>query len=97
MKKIKKSIKKLISNTKTEISETKEAVEIIWKSKNTNLTTNEKEKIKQQGVDIFKITFLGTLFVIPFSGVFIIFLIKLGKKIGINILPSSFDKKNENE
>lgn len=97
MKKIKESFKTLVSNTKNEISETKEAAKIIWKAKNKDLTSDEKERVKQQGVDLFKITFLGALFVIPLSGVFIIFLIKLGKKIGVNALPSSFDNKTENE
>ena len=97
MKKVKKSLNALISNTKSEFYETKEAVEIIWKAKNKDLTPDEKNKVKKQGTDLFKITFLGALFVIPGSGIFIIFLIKLGKKFGINILPSSFDNKTKNE
>jgi len=80
-----------------EFSETKEAAEIIWRSKNKNLTPDEKKKIKRQGADLVKITFLGALFAVPGSGVLIIFLIKLGKRFGMNVLPSSFDKKNKNE
>ena len=94
MKKIKGSIKKIIKDTKTEAAETKEMVKLIWESKNKDLTPEEKDKIKMQGADVFKLTILGALFIIPGSGVLIILLIKFGKKIGVNILPSSFNKEN---
>lgn len=87
----------MISNTKSELSETKEVAKIIWGSKNKTLTPDEKDKVKKQSADLVKITFLGALFVVPGSGVLIILLIKLGKRFGMNVLPSSFDKKNKNE
>ena len=94
MEKIKKSIKTFIEDSKSEARETKEMAELIWEAKGKDLTPEEKTKIKNQGLDLFKLTFLGALFVIPGSGVLIVFLVKFGKRFGINLLPSSFDKKN---
>lgn len=97
MEKIKSSIKSVITDTKSEAKETKEMMELIWASKNKTLTPEQKDKIKTQGLDLFKLTVLGALFIVPGSGILIVFLIKFGKRFGINILPSSFDKKKDNE
>ena len=72
-------------------------VELIWESKSKDLTPEQKDKIKNQGFDLFKLTVLGALFIVPGSGILIVFLVKFGKRFGINILPSSFDKKKDNE
>lgn len=97
MGKIKESIKTLIEDTKSEVRETKEMAELIWESKNKDLTPEQKTKVKNQGIDLFKLTFLSALFVIPGSGVLIVFLVKFAKRFGINVLPSSFDNKKDNE
>ena len=97
MEKIKSSIKSIINDTKSEARETKEMVELIWESKSKNLTPEQKDKIKNQGLDLFKLTFLSALFIVPGSGILIVFLVKFGKRFGINVLPSSFDKKKDNE
>lgn len=97
MEKIKSSIKSIINDTKSEARETKEMVELIWESKGKDLTPEQKDKIKNQGFDLFKLTVLGALFIVPGSGILIVLLVKFGKRFGINILPSSFDKKKDNE
>lgn len=97
MEKIKSSIKSIINDTKSEARETKEMVELIWESKSKDLTPEQKDKIKNQGFDLFKLTVLGVLFIVPGSGILIVFLVKFGKRFGINVLPSSFDKKKDNE
>ena len=97
MEKIKSSIKSIINDTKSEARETKEMAELIWESKSKDLTPEQKDKIKNQGFDLFKLTVLGALFIVPGSGILIVFLVKFGKRFGINILPSSFDKKKDNE
>ena len=95
MEKIKETVKTFIDDTKSEVRETKEMAELIWQSKNKDLTPEEKTKVKNQGWDLLKMTFLGALFAIPGSGILIIFLAKFGKKFGINVLPSSFDKNKK--
>ena len=94
MKKIKASIDTLISNGRAEAKETKEMVALIWESRNKELTIEEKDKIKNQSFDVLRITVLTGLLIIPFSGFLIILLIKFGEKFGVEVLPSSFNKKN---
>lgn len=96
VEKIKKSVKQLIGDTKLEAIETKELIKLLWAAKSKSLTKEEKAKVKNQSLDVFKLTVLSALFIVPGSGILIIFLVKFGKKFGINVLPSSFDKK-ENE
>jgi hypothetical protein len=93
VEKIKKSFKTFIEDSKSEAKETKEMLKLIWNAKDKSLRPEERVKIKNQGLDLFKLTFLGVLFVIPGTGILIIFLIKFGKRFGVNFLPSSFDKK----
>lgn len=90
MNNLKKSISLLIKESKEEFVETKAILKLMWKSRKQDLTHEEKQLIKGQSVDILRLTVLTSLFIIPFSGIFIILLIKFGKKLGIRVLPSSF-------
>ena len=90
---IKISIKRLINNTKTELRETRQLTRLVWASKSRQLTDAEIESIKDQGIDIVRVLFLSTLFIIPGSGFIIILLVKGGKRLGVRFLPSAFNRE----
>lgn len=92
LKKLKNSASKLKEESFEEIRETKEVTKLLWAAKRRKLTGEEKERIKDQSMDIVRLLFLTALFVIPGSGVLIILLVKGGKRVGVRFLPSSFSK-----
>jgi hypothetical protein len=50
----------------------------------------EMEEANKQFVDVIRGLGLGVLAVLPFSPITLPFVVKLGEKIGINVLPSAF-------
>jgi len=91
--KLKESIKQLIAESKQEWNETKEIGRLVWIAKKRELTHEECLKIKNQSLDVFRVMFLSGLFIVPGSGLLILFLVKFAKRFGFRVLPSSFDKK----
>jgi hypothetical protein len=69
-----------------ELSQSKEAMHLIRKSARTNLTTEEKEKIKIQLLDICKAIPSLAVFLLPGGALLLPLLIKLIP----DILPSAF-------
>ena len=86
-------------NMSIEAKETKEAVQIIKKySIEGNISEQEEEALRRQVYDILKIAGIGIPFaLVPGASVLIPLLIKYAKKKNVNLLPSSFDKKTNNE
>lgn len=88
-------IKELLHKNKLrllqELNQSKEAVHLIRKSTHTNLTTEEKEKIKIQLLDICKAIPALAVFLLPGGALLLPLLIKLIP----DILPSAF--KNDDE
>lgn len=60
-------------------------------------TKLEMQEANQQFVDVIRGLGLGVLAVLPFSPITLPFVVKLGQKIGINVLPSAFMKDLQKE
>lgn len=91
--KVKNTISRFVAESKTEVKETKELTRLIWVSKDRPLTKEEIDPLKGQSLDIFRFICLSGIFVLPFSGFLIFFIIKIGKRLGVRILPSAFEEK----
>jgi hypothetical protein len=50
----------------------------------------EMEEANKQFVDVIRGLGLGVLAILPFSPITLPFVVKLGEKIGVNVLPSAF-------
>ena len=90
-----KAFRVFFKNLNNEAKETKKAGQLIVKYlKEGKLTKDEEKELKLQFYDVLKIMGVGVpFFMIPGSTVLVPFLIKLSKKIGVDIVPSSFKKK----
>ena len=75
-----------------EIGESKELAELLWKAKNTQLTAEEREKVKHQLTDIFLRSIPSlAIFMIPGGAILLPILLKiLPEEI---LIPSSFRNK----
>ena len=84
-------IKSFFLKLKKEINETKEAKNIFIKyTKGEKITEEESKMIREQSKDILKTLGLGSVFMLPGGIMLIALLVKYGKKVGVDILPSSF-------
>ena len=79
-----------------EKSETKEMLTIYKKYTKRQATREELSVANQQFLDILKGLGLGVFAVLPFAPITIPIMIKVGRLVGVEILPSSFseDKRN---
>lgn len=57
----------------------------------------EMQEANRQFVDVIRGLGLGVLAVLPFSPITLPFVVKLGEKIGVNVLPSAFMKGLQEE
>ncbi len=75
-----------------EIGESRELAELLWKAKNTNLTDEERKKVKHQLIDIFLRTIPSlAVFMIPGGSILLPILLKvLPEEV---LMPSSFRNK----
>lgn len=85
------SLKIALSQEKVE---TKEMLSIYKKYTKRQASPDEMTLANKQFMDILKGLGLGVFAVLPFSPITIPVLIKLGKMVGVDILPSSFNKDN---
>lgn len=81
-------LKKNLHRIVNEIKETHELYNLLIKSAHTNLTVEEKEKVKEQLLDILRTIPALAIFALPGGGLILPILIKL---LPFNVLPSSFD------
>ncbi len=77
---------------KNEKEETKELAQLLKKyvEQQGSLSSEEMKKVKDQFSDILKMAGLSIPIIMPFSFVIIPLIMKLGQKVGVNILPTSF-------
>ena len=77
---------------KNEKEETQELVQLLKKyvEQQGNLSSVEMTKVKEQFSDLLKIAGLSIPIIMPFSFVIIPLIMKLGQKVGVKILPTSF-------
>ena len=93
---MKDKTKDFLLKCKNEIGEYKEVGQILVKATtDKKITREERKKVYEQLVDTLKIGGTGALFLLPFGSVLIYGLVKIGNKLGINFLPSSWKKTNE--
>ena len=90
---IKEAIQKNKKRLVKELDESKELVFLIRKSMTTSLTDIEKNKIKEQLLDICKAIPAFTVFMLPGGALLLPLLIKLIP----DILPSAFREDDEEE
>ncbi len=88
-------IKRLLQRNKRrlykELQQSKEAMFLIRKSTHSTLTSEEKEKIKEQLLDIFKTIPAFAIFILPGGSLLLPLVIKLIP----DILPSAFREDSE--
>lgn len=95
----KKEIKIFLVKISIEARETKEAAYIVRKyTRGEKITEEEEKALKEQIYDVLKIAGIGIPFaLIPGASILLPLIVTIAKKKGIEILPSSFSTKNENE
>ncbi|MEE8435141.1 MAG: DUF533 domain-containing protein, partial [bacterium] len=81
---VRKNMKRVVN----EIHETQELYNLLIKSTRTSLSTEEKERVKNQLTDILKTIPALAIFALPGGGILLPVLIKL---LPFNLLPSSFE------
>jgi hypothetical protein len=89
------SLKVLKKGLAEESDETKEMLQIYFNYTKGNVSKDEMEKANEQFRDLLKALGLGVFVALPFAPVTIPFLVKLGEKLGVTILPSAFKKEKE--
>jgi hypothetical protein len=94
-----KSLLKLREALEKETEETKEMLVIYHKFSKGQASKDEMLKANAQFRDLIKSLGLGVLLVLPFAPLTLPFFVKLGKYLGVNILPSSFqiEEKTDNK
>ena len=77
---------------KNEKEETQELAQLLKKyvEQEGSLSSEEMKKVKEQFSDLLKMAGLSIPIMMPFSFVIIPLIMKLGQKVGVKILPTSF-------
>ena len=95
IEKNKAKLREFFSKLKQEFDETKEAKNALLKyTRGEKPTEEEVALIRKQSMDILKGLGMGTIFMIPGGSLLLPFLLKMGHRVGIDLIPSAF-KKNE--
>jgi hypothetical protein len=82
---------KIKNMLKTETRESKRMIEIYLRNASGKTVTDEdKNWANDQLKDIFRTFGVGALLILPFAPITLPFIVKLGQKLGISILPDSF-------
>ena len=83
-------LEKLKVGLAAETDQTREMLDIYQKQILGQATTEEVARANKQFRDVIKGMGLGVLLVLPFSPVTLPLIVKLGRKLGIEVLPDSF-------
>lgn len=94
---LKRSMLKVKIALAQEKIETKEMLSIYKRYTKRQATSEEMRVANQQFVDILKGLGIGIFAVLPFSPITIPIMIKVGRLVGVEILPSSFIDHNKND
>jgi hypothetical protein len=89
------SLKKLREGLSKESHETKEMLETYYRYTKGLASKKEMDEANEQFQDLLRALGLGVFIVLPFAPITIPFVVQIGKKLGINILPSSFREQND--
>lgn len=93
------AISTFAKNMSSEAKETKEASMLVVKfMKEGKISAEEEKELRTQVYDLFKMVGIGIpFFMIPGSTLLLPFMIKVSKRFGINLLPSSFTKEEQED
>ncbi len=78
-----------------EHDETKEMLSIYRKYTRRQASEAEMKIANKQFIDVLKGLGLGVFAILPFAPITIPIVVKVGKMVGVDILPSSFNKTNK--
>ncbi|CAG5078044.1 LETM1 domain-containing protein [Parvicella tangerina] len=97
--KAQKAMKTFARDLGNEAKETREASKILVKFlMDGKISPEEEKELKTQVYDLFKMAGIGIpFFLIPGSSLLLPFLIKVASRYGVNLLPTSFDHRNDEE
>ena len=85
------AVKGFLEKLKTELGETKEGLVTLSKiAKGEKLSKEESDFIKQQAKDVASGTVLLGLFALPGGGIATAALMKIAKKMGVDLKPTAF-------
>lgn len=79
-----------------EKAETKEMLSIYRKYTQRNASTDEMKAANKQFFDVIKGLGIGAFAILPFAPITIPIMVKLGRWVGVEILPSSFSEAKNN-
>lgn len=98
-KKTSQAISTFAKNMSSEAKETKEASKLVVKfMKEGKISAEEEKELRTQVYDLFKMVGIGIpFFMIPGSTLLLPFMIKVSKRFGVNLLPTSFTKEEDNK
>ncbi|WP_085299944.1 hypothetical protein [Cognaticolwellia mytili] len=94
---IKRSMLKVKVALAQEKVETREMLSIYKRYTKRQASAEEMRIANQQFIDVLKGLGLGVFAVLPFSPITIPIMIKVGRMVGVEILPSSFIEQKKNE
>ena len=95
--KIKKMMLELRLSLRQEKNETKEMLVIYQKYTQGKASKDEMRIANEQFVDILKGLGLGVFAVLPFAPITIPVIVKLGKLVGVDVMPSVFSEKDDEQ
>ncbi len=96
-RKLRRSMLKIKVALSQEKAETREMLHIYHMSLRGENKPGEMKIANKQFFDIVKGLGLGVFAVLPFAPITIPIIVKLGKTVGVDILPSAFNTSQENE
>ena len=94
---LKKGLLKLKSALATESTETKEMLEIYFRFTKGQATKEELKKAEEQLQDVIRAMGLTVFGILPLAPLTIPVIVKLGQKLGIDVLPSALRESDDEE
>ncbi len=94
MFRLRKSLIILRDGLEKEGTETKEMFAIYGRYTQGRASKEEMKEANKQFVEVIKGLGVGVLLVLPFAPLTIPFVVKLGERLGVDIIPSSFRSKD---
>lgn len=85
-----KALNKLKKGLSQETEQSKEMLDIYLRQSQGKASPEELKIAHQQFRDILKAAGLSTILILPFSPITLPLIVKIGEKLGVNVLPDSF-------
>ncbi len=95
--KLKKALVIFKKGLANESEQTKQMLKIYLRKSKGAASPDELREANKQFVDLFKGAGLGVFIFLPFSPITLPLIIKLGERLGVDVLPDSFKQDDSNE